>query len=153
MTENAKGRMLLSHNFTLDEDSVHPLTREEFAAVFSQGLNQKSGIHCALIDNPHWVVEVNYDASTYKPTAVGQLCAEALAQFRKNSQAAGFTVMALGGVKTTPATSPPPSLQTGEWGVDVVETLTPDEFLEEINWKMLAGAKPAEAVFRIDCTV
>lgn len=61
--------------------------------------------------------------------------------------------MALGGVKNTPATSPLPALQTGEWGVDMVEAANPQEFLDEINWDKLSSAKPAEDIFRIDCAV
>lgn len=156
MTDNStspstgQGRMLLSHNFTLTESDVHPLNRPEFADVFSKGLEAIEGISCDLIENPHWVVEVNYDANKYTPTEVGEQCAQALVNYRKSHSNSGFTVMALGGIKTTPATSPAPSLQTGEWGVDVVETVSPEEFLEEINWEMLAGAKPPENVFRID---
>ncbi|MGD1896394.1 MAG: DUF2656 family protein [Phormidesmis sp.] len=147
------GRMLLSHNFTLPEAEVHPLNREEFADVFVKGLSDVAGIESAPIDNPHWVVEVSYSSEKYTPTAVGQQCADVLAEYRKTRGAKGFTVMALGGVKNTPATGPSPSLQTGEWGVDVVETRDPEEFLEEINWDKLAGAKPTEDIFRIDCAV
>lgn len=143
--------MLLSHNFTLIESEVHSLNREQFADVFVKELNKKSDVECALIENPHWVVEVNYSADTYSPTEVGQLCVDALANYRTNSDdAKSFTIMALGGVKNTPATVPAPSLQTGEWGVDIVETTEPDVFLEEINWEALSHAKPAEDVFRID---
>jgi len=145
--------MLLSHNFALVEGEVHALNREQFAEVFTKGLSGTEDINCALIDNPHWIVEVNYNSEKYSPTAVGQQCADALTAYRKEHNNKGFTVMALGGVKNTPATSPAPSLQTGEWGVDVVETLNAEEFLEEINWDKLAGAKPAEDIFRIDCVL
>ncbi len=154
MTDSAKSRMLLSHNFTLVESEVHPLNREQFADVFVKGLSEQSDVDCVLIDNPHWVVEVSYSANAYSPTEVGQLCADTLAAYRTDSgDQKSFTIMALGGVKNTPSTSPAPSLQTGEWGVDVVETTEPDVFLEEINWEALSSAKPAEDVFRIDCTV
>lgn len=145
--------MLLSHNFTLPEGEVHPLNREEFAAVFTEGLSDTAGISCAMIDNPHWIVEVSYDAEKYTPTEVGQQCSDTLASYRQKSNNKDFTVMALGGVKRTPATSPLPSLQTGEWGVDVVEARDPNMFLEEINWEHLSDAKSAEDIFRIDCAV
>ena len=145
--------MLLSHNFTLTKGDVHPLNREEFAEVFAQGLSDHSGIHASLIENPHWVVDVAYESARYTPGQVGQMCAEVLATYRKRNSASGFTVMALGGEKTTPATGAPPSLQTGEWGVDVVESAEPEEFLEEINWDKLAGAKPPEQIFRVDVSV
>ena len=153
MTDKLDGRMLLSHNFTLTEGEVHPLNREEFAEVFSQGLSDHTGISASLINNPHWVVEVSYESARYTPAQVGQMCAEALAAHRKKHKAESFTVMALGGEKTTPPTGAPPSLQTGEWGTDVVETANPQEFLDEINWDKLAGAKPSEQVFRIDVSV
>ena len=153
MTDKLDGRMLLSHNFTLTEGNVHPLNREEFAEVFAQGLSNHSGISASLIDNPHWVVDVSYETARYTPAQVGQLCAETLATYRKQNQADGFTVMALGGEKTTPATGAPPSLQTGEWGIDVVESVNPQDFLDAINWDKLAGAKPPEQIFRIDVSV
>ena len=155
--------MLLSHNFALSNagsntrsssaessGEVHPLNQEQFAEIFLTRLGGHDGIDCAPIDNPHWVVEVSYDADRYSAKEVGQLCADTLAQYRIERKEENFYVMALGGVKTTPPTGKPPSLQTGEWGVDVVETASPEEFLEEINWDKLAAAKPAEAVFRID---
>ncbi len=145
--------MLLSHNFALLEGEVHPLNREEFAEVFTEGLDSTAGINCALIDNPHWIVEVSYDTEEYTPTEVGQQCINTLATYRKAHSKKDFTIMALGGVKNTPATSPAPSLQTGEWGVDVVETRDPDDFLEEINWHKLSAAKPAEDIFKIDYAV
>ncbi|EDX86602.1 hypothetical protein S7335_4307 [Synechococcus sp. PCC 7335] len=146
--------MLLSHNFTLIESEVHPLNREQFADVFVKRLSEKPGVKCTLIENPHWVVEVNYSADTYSPSEVGQLCVDALANYRTASaDIKSFTIMALGGVKNTPATTPAPSLQTGEWGVDIVETTDPGVFLEEINWETLSQAKPAEDVFRIECEV
>ena len=142
--------MLLSHNFTLIEDETHPLNREEFAEVFIQGLDAQTGVSCSAIENPHWVVEVRYDTDQYAPSEVGQLCVETLAKYRAGHQSEGFYVMALGGLKTTSPTGAPPSLQAGEWGVDIVETRDPNMFLEEINWHKLAGAKPSENVFKVD---
>ncbi|MEL7069229.1 MAG: DUF2656 family protein [Cyanobacteria bacterium J06581_3] len=153
MTDNSQGRMLLSHNFALPEGEVHSLNREEFADVFVKGLADAEGVSCQLIDNPHWIVEVTYDTQKYAPTDIGNKCADTLAAYRKNRDKKEFTVMALGGVKDTPATSPSPSLQTGEWGVDIVETKDPESFLEEINWEKLSGVKPAEDIFRVDCVL
>lgn len=141
--------MLLSHNFTLIESEVHPLNREEFAEVFVKALDDQAGVDCSAVENPHWVVEVRYD-SHYAPLEVGQLCIDALAQYRIDRESKGFCILALGGLKTTPPTGAPPSLQTDEWGVDIVETRDPDMFLEEINWDKLAAAKPPENVFKVD---
>lgn len=153
MADQPDSRMLLSHNFALTESKVHPLNREEFAEVFSKAFEDKAGIEATLIENPHWIVEVRYAKVRYTAKSAGELCAETLANYRKASQASGFSVMALGGVKITPPTGDPPSLQQGEWGVDIVETKDPEGFLEEINWNKLAGAKPADSVFRVDRTV
>ena len=142
--------MLLSHNFTLAESEVHPLNREEFAEIFVKALNDEAGIDCAAIDNPHWVVEVRYETNRYSPLEVGQHCLDALAKYRISHGSKGFHIMALGGLKTTPPTGAPPSLQKDEWGVDIVETRDPDMFLEEINWNKLAGAKLPGDVFRVD---
>ncbi|MGB3768598.1 MAG: DUF2656 family protein [Phormidesmis sp.] len=153
MADQPDSRMLLSHNFALPEGEIHPLNREEFAAVFSKAFADKAGIEAAYIENPHWVVEVRYAKVRYTAKSAGELCAQTLAGYRKDSQASGFIVMALGGMKMTPPTGGPPSLQQGEWGVDVVETKKPDEFLEEISWDKLTAAKPVDNVFRIDQSV
>lgn len=150
MTDKLDGRMLLSHNFALSEDEMHSLNQEEFAKVFTVGLGSQAGISCEFVRNPHWVVDVRYETSQYTPKDVGQLCADTLAKYRTAQQVKGFVVMALGGLKTTPPTGSPPALQTGEWGVDIVETRSPETFLEEIKWDKLTGAKSAENVFRID---
>lgn len=150
MTDSATGRMLLSHNFTLLDSDIHPLNREEFAQVFANGLAEVEGVSAEHIDNPHWVVDVRFDSGKYTPTEVGEHCAQVLAKYRQDQKSESFIVLALGGVKTTPATSPTPSLQPGEWGVDVVETREPETFLAEINWDTLSGAKPQDQIFRID---
>ena len=150
MADQPDSRMLLSHNFTLIEGEVHPLNREEFAQVFSKAFADKAGIEATYIENPHWVVEVRYAKVRYTAKDAGELCMQTLASYREDTKATGFTVMALGGVKITPPTGGPPSLQQGEWGVDVVETKNPSEFLAEINWDKLSGAKPADSVFRVE---
>lgn len=149
MADQPDSRMLLSHNFTLKEGEVRPLNREEFAEVFSKAFADKAGIDASSISGPHWAVEVRYAKVRYTPESAGELCAQVLADYRQSSEASGFVVMALGGRKLTPPTGAPPALQQGEWGVDVVETKAPDEFLEEINWDKLSGAKPADSVFQI----
>lgn len=153
MADQPDSRMLLSHNFTLSEGDIHPLNREEFAKVFSEAFTEKAGIEAAYIENPHWVVEVRYAKVRYTAESAGELCAQTLANYRKSNNATGFTIMALGGRKTTPPTGGPPSLQQGEWGVDVVETKEPEEFLAEINWEKLSSAKPSDSIFNIQQTV
>ena len=60
------------------------------------------------------------------------------------------TILVLGGIKTTPAASPSPDgLQPGNWGVDVVETLSGDTFLRSIGWDAAIAQKPADSVFKV----
>ena len=57
-------------------------------------------------------------------------------------------VMALGGRKDTDG-APGSPLEKGFWGVDVVESVSPDEFLQAINWPALKQARPEDAVFEV----
>lgn len=146
--------MLLSHNYNLSNNELPALTREEFAQVFIDGLQEKSSIECRLIENPHWVVEIIFPLEEIEPQDVGQMCGEILTSSRKsqqaNSQLATDTLI-LGGKKTTPATSASPiSLQPGEWGVDVVETAQADIFLTTINWDVMIVDKPKDGIFKIE---
>lgn len=146
-------RMLLSHNCTLSADQVSPLSRQDFANVFISGLKSHLEIQCSLIENPHWMVEVLFDPQQKSPTDVAALCAQSLgaqrsAQASKNIDR--YTVMLLGGLKTTPAMgNSPTSLQPDEWGVDVVETTSPEQFLASLNWESVTANKPSEQIFKV----
>ena len=133
MSDQSTGRMLLSHNFNLRNNELPALTREEFAQVFIDGLQGKENIKCSSIDNPHWVVEIIFLTNQFEPKQIGQICGDILTNHRKSQQPdskAMIDTLILGGRKTTPATSMSPnSLQIGEWGVDVVETIQADVFL------------------------
>ncbi len=146
--------MLLSHNFNLNNNELPTLNREEFAQVFIDGLSTKDNISCSYIKNPHWVVEILFPTEEYTAPEIGQMCGEILTSSRKNdlsrSQLSTDTLI-LGGKKTTPATSTSTtSLQIGEWGVDVVETLEAVLFLQAINWDNLTANKPKDDIFRFD---
>jgi len=149
--------MFLSHNFTLPNTVLPALSRAEFAQIFIDGLADQDGIHCRLVDNPHWIVAIAF-SEAFTPQAIGQLCVSALAAAR-SPQLEGESgprprILALGGTKTTPATSDSAdSLQRGDWGVDVVETLEPESFLAGIQWDSLSAGKPAEAIFKIEAQV
>lgn len=143
-----RGRMLLSHNFDIADGSLSALSREEFAEVFRTGLTDDDRIHCRSISHPHWIVEIIFPTDRSAQT-VGSECARILAQHR---QQAGHRadILILGGVKTTPPTSPDPdALQPGEWGVDVVETLSGDQFLASINWDSTIAWKPVDSIFKV----
>ena len=152
MSDSSTGRMLLSHNFDLRHSELPALKREDFAQVFIDGLDGKEGIQCSYIENPHWVVEIIFPMDRYKPQEIGQMCGEILTS-KRNQQSSKLTTdtLILGGRKTTPATSmSPTSLRTGEWGVDVVETLQADAFLASINWDNLSADKPSDGIFKLE---
>ena len=144
--------MLLSHNFDLRHSELPALKREDFAQVFADGLKGKEGVKCSYIENPHWVVEILFPADKYEAKEIGQMCGEILTSKRKQQSSALTTdTLILGGKKTTPATSmSPTSLKTGEWGVDVVETLQANAFLESINWDSLSADKPSDGIFKLE---
>ena len=148
--------MLLSHNCTLPSGQVSKLSRDDFANVFIEGLKAYPDIQCNLIENPHWIVEILFDGQHKSPTDVAKHCARALCTQRsvETDTDASYTIMLLGGIKTTPALSPSPtSLRLGEWGVDVVETVSPDQFLAGLNWESVTASKSPEEIFKVTHTV
>lgn len=149
----ATTRMLLSHNCTLPEGQVSSLGRDAFAQVFIDGLKAHADLQCSPVENPHWMVEVLFDSQQQSPTDVAALCAQSLGARRLSEPDRtidSYTVMLLGGVKTTPAMgASPTSLQPGEWGVDVVETVAPDQFLAGLNWDTVTASKPSEQIFKV----
>lgn len=152
MSDRNAGRMLLSHNFTVSTDVVPALSAQEFANVFQTGLKAHDSLQCSPIDHPHWRVEVRFPLAQFSPSAVGELCGQALAAKRQSQHPDQPlpTILVLGGLKTTPATSNNPSaLQPGEWGVDVVETTAAAAFLQGINWAATVAQRPADSVFQV----
>lgn len=146
--------MLLSHNFDIQSGIVEPLTRPEFVEVFQTGLKDHPNCSCRLVSHPHWAVEIKFPKDQYTPAQLGQICAEAMIQKRKDRQTGDKdlpTVLVLGGIKLTPVTSSlPETLQTGEWGVDVVETQTRDTFLQAIAWDTVTATKAPGSIFKIE---
>ena len=146
--------MLLSHNFNLRNDELPSLERKKFAQVFIDGLQGKDNIECSFIENPHWVVEILFPTEKFEPKEIGQMCGEILTSKRKSQQSDSkltTDTLILGGRKTTPATSmSPTSLQIGEWGVDVVETIAAQVFLQEIAWSKMTADKPGDGIFKIE---
>jgi Protein of unknown function (DUF2656) len=145
--------MLLSHNFDLSPDILPALSRAEFTAVF-EGLS--TDLQCRPVDHPHWIAEILFPADKFLPTQVGELCAHALAAKRRDSRQDGHdrqlpAILVLGGLKTTPATSSSPeALQPNQWGVDVVETLSAQAFLQAIGWEATIAQKPSDSIFKVE---
>ncbi|MFM7218770.1 MAG: DUF2656 domain-containing protein [Nodosilinea sp.] len=152
MRDRNAGRLLLSHNFDVSPELVPPLNREEFAAVFRDHLQIHDGISCQRIDHPHWIVDIRFPMDQLLPSQVGEWCAQALAQKRRSQNLdATPRTLVLGGLKTTPATSNAPgALQPGEWGVDVVETISTEDFLQKINWEATVSQRSPETAFKIE---
>lgn len=154
VSNKSTGRMLLSHNYNLSNNELPALSKKEFAQVFIDGLQDKPSIACRLIENPHWIVEIIFPTEEFTPNEIGQMCGDILTNTRKSQLAdskLATDTLILGGKKTTPATSASPtSLQTGEWGVDVVETLQGDLFLSTINWNGMTADKPSDGIFKIE---
>ena len=145
-----QGRMLLSHNYDISDSVIPPLSRDEFAQVFIDGLG--AAAQCRLVNNPHWILEVLFDTEKFSPTQMGTLYAEALVNLRRSQikDAKLPDTLILGGIKTTPAmSSSPDSLQPGEWGVDVVETNDAERFLQGIGWDATVATKSPDSVFKV----
>jgi hypothetical protein len=151
VNESNLGRMLLSHNFQVSPEVLPVLSRAEFAAIFAAGLGKP--LQCQLIDNPHWIIEILFPLATFAPQQVGELCGRVLAAQRQPSHGKS-DILVLGGLKTTPPTSDSPlALQPGNWGVDVVETISGEEFLRSINWETMIADKPTNAIFRVELSI
>ena len=146
------GRMLLSHNYNLVDAFVPALSAAEFAQVFIDGFGDRPDITVAAFDHPHWRVEVTFedgDNPSEAAAAVGRTCAEILMAARlpqTSTNSLDYDTLILGGQKLTPPTGPT-GLQTGEWGVDVVETPDADAFLASINWTAISSTKQPGQVF------
>ena len=145
--------MLLSHNFDVSSSAVPGLSREAFAEVFREGLRVYGHFQCQLLNHPHWIVEIRFSSDLVSPPQVGELCAKALAEKRQEQHLGDSmpNILVLGGLKTTPPTSDAPdALQPGEWGVDVVETVSIPAFLQKIAWEATIAQRPADSVFKVE---
>ena len=143
-------RMLLSHNFNVNAGIIPALSRAAFTQIFVEALSDCA--RCHLVDNPHWIVEVLFDADKVTPAQLGDRYLKALAQYRQSTLESTTQLpqyLALGGLKTTPAmTSSPDSLQPNDWGVDVVETEDSDRFLEGLGWDAMIADRPVDHIFK-----
>ena len=146
--------MLLSHNFDVPSDIVPAISREEFAEVFRIGLGDRPSCLTRLVNHPHWTVEIVFDRRQFSPNQIGEFCAEALANKRISQGTDPKSlpeILILGGIKTTPPTiDSPDALQTGDWGVDVVETLVGETFLKGIAWETTIASKSLDTIFKVE---
>ena len=88
------------------------------------------------------------------PQSVGKLCIQALFLKRQHQLSPGKSppeMLFLAGKKTTPPLSDnPESLQTGQWGVDLVETASASSFLRQIGWLEKTANQDEDQVFKIE---
>ena len=137
-------QFVLSHNPQVASRSLPVMSASELANGLSdQGMQ---GVNVSALQHPHWKVRVDSDLD---PESLAQTLLQAWRRFREsNGVQTDFTILALGGRKDGVAMSNS-LLQTGSWGVDVVETDRPSEFLGNINWEGLKSGRPADAIFEI----
>jgi hypothetical protein len=156
--------MLLSHNFDLIDSGVSALSRATFTQIFADGFSADSEVKCREVDNPHWVVEILSPIELFTPQEVGEKCAQILNSSRSNASLGSlaeplpwridYSILILGGIKTTPATSSSPdALQPNQWGVDVVETKSGEQFLRQVNWDATIATKPTDSIFKVESKV
>ena len=149
MSQPETTRMLISHNFDLSEETFRKFSREEFTQIFADGFSQYPEVKCRQVNHPHWIVEILFPNSVFSPPQIGEVCASALAQSRNSTPRRDILI--LGGLKKTPPLSDSPdTLQSGEWGVDGVETLSADKFLSAIAWDEKTAGKTIENVFKVE---
>ena len=154
MTKSERGRMLLSHNFDISEDIFPKLNISEFTQVFTDELSKYPQIQVRQLNHAHWLVEILFPSDEFSPPQVGEFCAEALVNKRMSQTQNNDSlpdILILGGLKKTPPLSDDPdALQTGEWGIDVVETQSAENFLIGIEWETKTANKTIENVFKIE---
>lgn len=154
MAKSETGRMLLSHNFDISEDIFPKLNLSEFTQVFIDGLSKYPQIQVRELNHAHWMVEILFPSDNFSPPQVGEFCAQALVDKRMSQTQSKDSlpdILILGGLKKTPPLSDDPdALQTGEWGIDVVETQSAESFLIGIEWETKTANKTIENVFKIE---
>ena len=142
-------RLLLSHNHNIPDTVAPSLSIPEFCRAFTQILPPSDGWSINPLSHPHWRCALTTDRSAQQ---AGEALVNALVNYRQvqTQTSLTYSVLALGGLKTTPPSSDHPhALQPGEWGVDIVETPTVEEFLASINWDTLSASRPATDVFKV----
>jgi hypothetical protein len=100
------------------------------------------------------MVEVLFSTAAFSPPQVGEFCPQSLADKRMSQGKTDnffFDILILAGLKQTPPlSSDADALQTGEWGVDVVETQSVESFLMAMGWEEKTAGKSIEDVFKVE---
>lgn len=135
---------VLSHNLQVTSSDVPALSAEQMASGL---LKHSECIKDAQpLQHPHWRVSLTSDHSSEA------LAADLVRAWRRLRASLGhgadYELLALGGRKDS-AGAPGAPLQQGGWGVDVVETVDGDSFLQAINWTGLIQGRPEDGVFDV----
>lgn len=135
---------VLSHNLQVNSTTLPPLSAEELAV----GLKKHSQRITSAdpLSHPHWLVTLQAEGSAQEVADDLIAAWRALRKTRGDDMAQHL--LALGGRKDTEG-APGSPLQRGAWGVDVVETVDGDAFLQSINWEGLKAGRPADGVFEL----
>ena len=140
-------RLLLSHNYNIAETVAPLLSGDEFCNLLVVHLPSDWVIKS--VSHPHWRCEVHAEGS---PAIIGEALINAVVAYRTEQlqQALSYSVLALGGLKNTPApSSAPNALQKGDWGVDVIETPDAETFLQTLGWETLIAGRPEQEIFKV----
>ena len=135
---------VLSHNLQVQDPNVPSLTPAELAEGLSAACPSVQS--ASALNHGHWMIRV--EAAVSVEQLAQELAHGWLAMRAQKGHKADHVVMALGGRKDTDG-APGSPLEKGFWGVDVVESRSPDEFLQAINWPALKQARPEDAVFEV----
>lgn len=133
---------VLSHNLQVSSEGLPSLSAQELAS----GLKAHSQriTFAEALDHPHWLVKLEAEGTVH------EIADDLVASWRAFRAVCGHDsahhLLALGGRKDAEG-APGSPLQSGSWGVDVVETLDGDAFLKAINWEGLKAGRPEDGVF------
>ncbi|MAF40910.1 MAG: hypothetical protein CL859_03500 [Cyanobium sp. ARS6] len=135
---------VVSHNLQVHSDNVPALS----AVALAEALKGQSNSFSVAepLTHPHWLIRLE---SSLSAEAMADELVKAWKSFRRAAgHGSDHDCLALGGRKDTPGSSGSP-LQQGAWGVDMVECLNPEQFLLSINWEVLKGGRPSDAIFEV----
>ena len=133
---------VLSHNPQISSGTMTTLS----ATDISRGLSYHSfGVFSTTtLYHPHWMVKVE---SSAEANGLAEKILKSWRSFRHElGDTNNYVILALGGRKDTATVLNSP-LEQGFWGVDIIETRDPQDFLSSINWNTLKGTRPTDSVF------
>lgn len=135
---------VISHNLQVNSSMVPMFNTPQLADELKN--NSNLIVSSEVIEHPHWILSVS---SNEAPQILAEELVRVWLMLRKKlGHDSDHKVLALGGRKDSKAMAGAP-LQEGFWGVDVVETMDKDSFLQAINWEALKSGRPSDAVFEV----